>query len=55
MSKIEKSLFTECKRCGRKLKTPESQELGMGKVCWKKWQNEHNHKQLFDEDVNKTK
>ena len=26
-----------CIRCGRKLKTPESKELGFGKVCWEKW------------------
>lgn len=32
--------YTKCLRCGRRLKTDESQELGFGKVCYKKWQEE---------------
>lgn len=30
-----------CRRCGRKLKTDEAKERGMGMVCWKKSQAEH--------------
>ena len=37
---IKKDLHENCIRCGRKLKTPASKELGFGKVCWEKWNNE---------------
>jgi len=36
-----------CRRCGRKLKTPESQKRGMGNTCFAKWSQEDTHKQLF--------
>ena len=39
---------TTCKRCGRKLRSPETIELGMGAVCWKKYQSENNHKKLWN-------
>ena len=39
---------TTCKRCGRKLRSPEAIELGMGAVCWKKYQSENNHKKLWN-------
>lgn len=29
----------KCKRCGRKLKNPESMELGFGVICYQKYQN----------------
>lgn len=38
---------TTCKRCGRKLKTETSIKLGMGKTCFKKWQQENKHKKLI--------
>lgn len=38
---------TVCIRCGRKLKTEQSQELGFGKVCWEKYNNEGKYKDLF--------
>lgn len=38
---------TTCKRCGRKLKSKEAIEIGMGAVCWKKYQQEKNHKKLW--------
>lgn len=38
---------TTCRRCGRKLRSPEAIEIGMGPTCWRKWQNEDNHKKLF--------
>ncbi len=28
-----------CKRCGRKLRTEDARERGMGKVCWEKSQH----------------
>lgn len=35
-----RELHEKCIRCGRKLSTPESKELGFGKICWEKWNNE---------------
>lgn len=29
-----------CLRCGKKLKSPEAQERGYGKTCWKKHQTD---------------
>lgn len=34
-----------CRRCGRKLKSAKSRELGMGMTCWKK--SILGHKKLF--------
>ena len=39
---------TTCKRCGRKLHNPQAIEIGMGMVCWRKYQNENNHKSLWN-------
>ena len=33
-------LHETCLRCGRKLKTEQSKELGFGKVCWEKYNSE---------------
>ena len=41
---------TTCKRCGRKLRNPQAIELGMGSICWKKYQAENNHKKLWKEN-----
>ena len=38
---------TTCKRCGRKLKNGKAIEIGMGAICWKKYQEENNHKKLW--------
>lgn len=38
--KIARPLHEKCIRCGRKLKTPASKELGFGKTCWEKWNSE---------------
>ena len=40
---------TTCKRCGRKLKNDEAIKRGMGITCWRKWQNENNHKKLWED------
>jgi len=37
-----------CRRCGRKLKNPESIELGFGSTCYKKFMAESTHKPLFE-------
>lgn len=34
----EKKVYPVCKRCGRKLRTPEAKELGMGKICKAKYE-----------------
>ncbi len=36
-----------CRRCGRKLKSLKSRELGMGEVCYKKWCEERKNKKLI--------
>lgn len=36
-----------CRRCGRKLKTPASVEVGFGTVCFKKFMSESALKPLF--------
>ena len=51
-NKLEK---TSCKRCGRKLKSSTSIELGMGPTCWKKYVLENNHKKLFTCDKGEEK
>lgn len=40
-------LHENCLRCGRKLKSQASKELGFGKVCWEKYNSEDNYKKLF--------
>lgn len=40
-------LHKTCLRCNRKLKTLESQQLGFGKICWEKYNNENKYKELF--------
>ena len=36
-----------CRRCGRRLKSLDSQNLGMGPVCYAKWLSESGQKKLF--------
>ena len=36
-----------CRRCGRRLKSLDSQKLGMGPVCYSKWLAENSQKKLF--------
>ena len=38
---------TTCKRCGRRLKSPQAIEIGMGVVCWRKFQAENHYKKLW--------
>lgn len=45
MSKQEQSHI--CRRCGRKLRTPEAKERGMGVVCYQKWLSEKGTRKLF--------
>lgn len=44
--------ITRCKRCGRQLKNPTAQELGMGAICYKKYLAEHTKRKLFDTTSN---
>ena len=37
-----------CLRCGRKLKTEASKELGFGKTCWEKYNSDVKFKPLFE-------
>ena len=37
-----------CRRCGRRLKSLDSQKLGMGPVCYAKWLAESGQKRLFN-------
>ena len=41
-----------CKRCGRKLKTPEAIERGMGRVCWEKSRTSEMKSPLFRQGEN---
>lgn len=34
----EEKLYTYCIRCGKRLKTLENKQRGMGQVCWEKHQ-----------------
>lgn len=36
-----------CRRCGRRLKSLDSQKLGMGPVCYAEWLAESGQKKLF--------
>ena len=36
-----------CRRCGRKLRSEEAKQRGMGYVCYKKWMTESKKNKLF--------
>lgn len=42
-----------CLRCGRKLTNPKCKEVGMGTICYQKFQKENTHKKLFTVGKNK--
>lgn len=44
----ESSRMDICKRCGRKLKNPESIEIGFGAICYKRFMAESLLKPLFE-------
>lgn len=44
---ISKNQTHICRRCGRKLRSEEAKQRGMGPVCYQKWMAEDNHKKLF--------
>ncbi len=44
---FDSAYHKQCKRCGRKLKTKESQDLGMGKICYKKYLQENHRRKLI--------
>lgn len=43
----EKKVSPVCKRCGRKLRSDEAKERGMGKVCWEKSQHTSKHRLFY--------
>ena len=43
-----------CRRCGRKLRSEQSKQKGMGDTCYKKWEAEQNKKKLFRPPLQKT-
>lgn len=45
MSKQEQTHI--CRRCGRKLRSEEAKQRGMGYVCYQKWLSENKKKKLF--------
>ena len=40
---MEKKIYPVCKRCGRRLKTDEARERGLGPVCLLKAKTETKH------------
>lgn len=48
----EAEKYTKCIKCGRRLRTKESQELGFGPVCYKKWKEESDSYQKEWEQAN---
>ena len=45
---MEKQDYQFCIRCGRRLKTPEARERGMGKICAEKYKEKEAKKKLFE-------
>ena len=48
--------FYRCVKCGRKLRTPESQQRGMGKTCYEKYckdMEQYNKELSADTNVHK--
>lgn len=43
-----------CRRCGRRLKTEEAKQRGMGKTCWEKSRTSSS-KRLFEVSTNESK
>lgn len=43
-----------CRRCGRRLKTEEAKQRGMGKTCWEKSRTSSS-KRLFEVSINESK
>ena len=49
MTDAEKNPQTHiCRRCGRKLRSPEAKQRGMGPVCYSKWLSQTGRSKLFD-------
>ena len=45
---MEKQEYQFCIRCGRRLKTQEARERGMGKICAEKYIEKEGKKKLFE-------
>lgn len=48
----EKLIYPNCLRCGRKLKTDEAIQRGMGKICLEKSKRDTYIRRLFDAKSN---
>lgn len=48
---MEQKEHEYCLRCGRKLKSLENRQRGMGKVCWEKSQQMSIQKPLFNPKI----
>ena len=48
---MEQKEHEYCLRCGRKLKSVENRQRGMGKVCWEKSQQILIQKSLFNPKI----
>ena len=47
----DRKIYTICKRCGRRLKSDENKERGMGKVCWEKSQHTSKYRLFYQGGV----
>lgn len=50
----EQAEIVLCRRCGRRLKTEEAKQRGMGKICWEK-SHTSSSKRLFEVSINESK
>ena len=44
-------IYNKCLRCGRKLKTDESKQVGFGTICWKKYNEDDKMIPLFSTEL----
>ena len=48
---MDNVLHERCLRCGRKLTSEASKQLGYGKTCWEKFNGEDNWQELYPENL----
>ena len=47
--------YLVCIRCGRKLRSESSREIGFGPVCYKKWQTETLTRNILSNNIKEDK
>lgn len=52
---MEKQEYKFCIRCGRRLRTQESKERGMGKICAEKYLAKEERNKLFRSKIDATR